>query len=129
MEAGFAPAKLDSAEVEDRTAATFWESLRQRLSSVVRDCNCAAGETIWSITEAPYTLEVRSITGPPALLKLLFDTGRKRLCCKFGVSQTCRWRFRFLADRMALRRAATIYSVEDLVNAILDRLVTPAGAD
>jgi hypothetical protein len=127
MPTGVARAK----EMPDSPAA-FWESFRGRLVSAVRDCNCEAGEALWIISErddAPYRLEILSTAKPHGKLELLFDAGQACLSCTFGISPRDRWLFQLFVDRMALCRAATNYSIEDSVNAILDRLASHASAD
>lgn len=102
----------------------FWGRFRERLLVVVRECNCEAGETLWTAEDdavAPSRLRIRGAAGVLAELEL--DTAHARLSCNFPGSSAGRWRFQLAGDGTTLRRAATTYGIAESVNAILDRMV------
>jgi hypothetical protein len=127
MQAVMAGAKVITQEMSDSFA--LWESFRKRLLSAVRDCNCAAGEPIWTLSEESQRLEIRSTTSPLARLELLFDAARAKLCCTFGTSPKARWCFRLLPHQKCLRCRSRMYSLEDSANVILDRLAAIAAVE
>ncbi|HLI84391.1 MAG TPA: hypothetical protein VKV17_10765 [Bryobacteraceae bacterium] len=127
MQAATARAKVNDREMPDCAADALWELFCKRLLSAVRDCNCTAGETMWTISTESQRVEIRSTTRPLARLELLFDAARARLCCTFGTSPKARWSFRLLPHENSVRRGSRMYSVDDTVNSILDRLVTIAA--
>ncbi len=103
-----------------------WDALRQRIHTVVQECNCIAGEAIWGvIDEGPEAgrLRVHNENDSSCFVELTVDLPGALLRCEFGWSQEGDpWTFQFLEDG-CIRRSTAVYNIDGAVNAILDGLV------
>ncbi len=103
---------------------SVWDELRRRVATVVRECNCEAGEAIWGFAEDAGRLRVFDRTENRISLELTLDAARTRLWCDLGtLRRKERWVFHISQDGARLRRAAETYSVHEAVDLMLDRLV------
>ena len=113
-----------------RAIHPFWEGFRRRLDSVVHECNCMAGERIWSIsTGEDYRLEISGEFPQSPRMELTLDPGSGRLWCRFrSALRESPWVFQVLPDGTGLRRRSRTYRIADAVDEVLDHLADAASA-
>ncbi len=110
-----------SARVPEGTVVRAWTAFQERIRSVVRECNCVAGQEIWRLESSPDRMRVWGGGGNASSVELSLDVHDALLFCTYSRGE--RWKFQFRGDGETLRRSTETYSMAQAVDLILDRLV------
>ncbi len=110
--------------IKMETAALLraWVAIEQRITHVVREGNCIAGEEIWGMETSSKRIRVWSREDDSSSVEVSLDAQSSHLSCRYSLRGE-HWRFQLIGEGAGLRRATETYTVDEAVNLILDHLV------